>query len=295
MLCQFGRSLQNTLVHGALATVAATAAAISEAPSVQAAALRLGPLVFSEAGGDFVLTNGQVEADRFVLEQEVYGPNINLFIAIDGLRSACPNRGGCYFTVLSLVTNRTGSPWIFFDHELQEIYGVQSPEADGLSFAQGINQVRPFNSDRYARVDEVTDVRDFVNFSSGVVAPGERVAFRYVIADTTPINRFYLLQRPNFQAGGVGFVEPPPPVVIPDPVIPIPELPNPIVPPVEPVVEVVPPPVIDPGNSGLGNEPPPAQSSGEPNNSAAVPEPATILGVLVFGAIAGGARLKHSR
>lgn len=291
MLCQFGRSLQNTLVHGALATVAVTAATVSEVSSVQAAALRLGPLVFSEAGGDFVLTNGRVEVDRFVLEQEVYGPNVNLFIAIDGLRSACPDRGGCFFNVLSFVTNRTGSPWIFFDHELQEIYGVQSPEADGLSFAQGINQVRPFTSDRYARVDEVTDVRDFVNFSAGVVAPGERVAFRYVIADTTPINRFYLLQRPNFQVGGVGFVQPPPPVV-PDPVIPVPVVPDPVIP---PVAEVPPPPVVDPGNAGLGNEPPPAQTGGESSNSAAVPEPGTILGVLVFGAIAGGARLKHSR
>ncbi len=283
MLCEFGRSLQNKSVYRALAAVAFTAL-VSEAFPAQAVTLRLGPLVFSELGGDFALINGRQEPSAFVIEQEVYGPNVNLFIAIDGLRAACPRRGGCFFTVLSLVTNRTGTPWTFFDHELQEIYGVQSPEADGLSFAQGISQVRPFNSNVFTRVDEVTDVRDFVNFSGGIVAPGQQVTFRYVIADTTPIDRFYLLQRPNFQAGGIGFVNPtPPPVVTPDPIVPVPV---PVLPPVDPIV-VVPTPSPTPGNEPILSE------GGDPGNSAAVPEPGTILGAIAFGAITASAKLKQ--
>jgi hypothetical protein len=250
--------------------------------AAEAAVLRLGPLTFSEAGGDFVLVNGQLTAGtltatEFVLQQEVFGPNINLFIAIDGFRSACPVRGGCIFSVLSLVTNRTNTPWVFFDKELQEVYGVASPEEDGLSFGQGINQVRPFGSDRFARVDEVTDVRDFINFSAGTVAPGDTAAFRYVISDTTPINRFFLLQRPNFQTGGGGFVNPTPIVTLPTPI------PSPVL-----SVETVPSPIVLPPPRGGEVNPVP-----EPDHSAAVPEPSTVLGVALFGAIV--ARLRQQR
>jgi hypothetical protein len=238
----------------------------------QAAALSLGGLTFSEVSGDYRLTGGRLDAGLFTLEQEVFGPNINLFMAIDGLLNACPYRGGCYFFVQSVVTNRTGTPWNFFDHELQEVFGVASPEADGLSFAQQYPEFRPFTANRYGRADEVTDVRDFVNFSGGTVAPGESVIFRYAIADTTPLNRFYLLQRPNFQVGGIGFVNP-----TPQPT---------------PVVSPVPSPSPDPIPSV---EPGPIDSGSDPDNSAAVPEPSTILGLLVFGAIAGGAKLKHPR
>lgn len=287
------RSLIDSLSQWSVApvlSVAMAAATVGYASlPAKAAVLRLGPLVFSEAGGDFVLTGGQLLGSDFVLEQDVYGPNINLFIAIDGLRSVCPNRGGCFFSVRSFVTNLTGTPWILFDKELQEVYGVASPEEDGLSFAQGINEVRPFSSSLFAGVDEVTDVRDFVNYSAGTVAPGARVEFRYVIADTTPLDRFYLLQRPNFQVGGGGFVNPTPVVVNPTP-IPIVE---PIVNP--PIVDPVPPPVVDPEPEVPNPATEPEITNPEPENSAAVPEPTTVLGALVFGAIAARWRFQRSR
>ena len=273
--------LETQFLSKATVAIAATSALAFAMPA-EAAMLTLGPLTFSEASGNFAITNGALTPNAFVLWQDVYGPDINLFMAIDGLRRACPYTGGCYFSVQSIVTNRTGTPWIFFDHELQEVFGVASPEADGLSFAQGLTQLRPFTSDRYAAADEVTDVRDFINFSTGVVAPGESVTFNYWIADTTPIDRFYLLQRPNYQVGGIGFVNPTPPPVVPPPIIP-------------PVVTTPPspqpssPPVVAPDleqGSGGGSSP----GSG---NSAAVPEPSSILGLLLFGAIAGVRKRKR--
>lgn len=266
-----------------LSTIAVVAT-VGFAQATEAAVLRLGPLTFSEAGGDFVLVNGQLTAGpltatEFVLQQEVFGPNINLFIAIDGFRTACPVRGGCVFSVLSFVTNRTSTPWILFDKELQEIYGVASPEEDGLSFGQGINQVRPFVSDQFVGVDEVTDVRDFINFSAGTVAPGGTAAFRYVISDTTPIDRFFLLQRPNFQTGGGGFVNPAPIVTLPTPT------PSPV-----PIVAPVSPPIVlSPPQGGDSNPVP------EPDHSAAVPEPSTVLGVALFGVIVARLRQQRSR
>jgi hypothetical protein len=256
--------LQSGVMVGAIAL-----AALGSPFPAQAISLDIGGLRFSEVSGDFRITGGRLDPNGFVLEQEVFGPNINLFVAIDNFYNRCPSRntGGCLFTFYSVLTNRTGTPWIFFDHELQEVYGVASPEADGLSFAQEIYDVRPFTANLFGRADEVTDVRDFVNFSGGVVDPGATVVFRYAIADTTPINRFFLLQRPNFAAGGVGFVDPTPPRPIPQPepvvVIPIPE----------PVV--ITPPIIEP-----------EQPTTELPTSAAVPEPLTWVGMLLFGGIA---------
>lgn len=283
---QFAVWRAKPVAHRLLSAIAMTAVLHWVEPA-DAAMITLGPLTFSEVSGDFAITGGQFTGTGFVLNQVVYGPNINLFTAIDGFFSACPYRGGCYFSFESVLTNLTGTPWILFDHELQELYGIPSPEADGLSFAQQIPQVRPFLSSHFAGADEVTDVRDYVNYYTGIVQPGETVSFRYVIADTTPLNRFYLLQRPNFQPGGVGFVNPLPPPPPPPPVIEVPpvvEVPPPPVVEVPPVVEP-PPPVVEP--------PVVAPEPTTPTNSAAVPEPSTVLGLLTFGAIAGW--LKRAR
>ncbi|NJP11390.1 MAG: PEP-CTERM sorting domain-containing protein [Leptolyngbyaceae cyanobacterium RU_5_1] len=259
---------KNSINRKILAAIAVTSTLSITLPA-QAVSLDIGGLRFSEVSGDFRITGGRVDSSIFVIEQEVTGPNINLFMAIDGLLNACPGVGGCYFRFQSVLTNQTGTPWALFDHELQEIYGAPSPEEDGLSFAQQIPQLRPFTSNRFGAVDEVIDVRDYVNYSGGVVAPGDTVTFNYVIADTTPLNRFFLLQRPNFQAGGGGFINPTP----------------------------QPTPSPTPENGGI-IDPEPSPSPEFPidgGSNAAVPEPSTILGLLLFGAIAGGVKLKQSR
>lgn len=235
-------------------------------PPVPAATLRLGDLTFAEVSGDFRLTSGRRNSETsYTVQQDVFGPNVNLLMSIRGLN----NLDYVGFLVESIVTNRTGTAWDFFDHELRERPDRPSPEEDGLSFAQGLSSVRPFTSARLPRVDEVTDVRDFVNFSGGTVLPGQSVVFRYAITDNSAEPIFYLLQRPNYRPG-TGFVTPAP-VPRPSP------SPSPVVrPSPSPTPVVVRPPVSPP-----------------PDNTAAVPEPTTILGIVLAGL--GGAWLRQRR
>lgn len=246
------------------------------ATPAEAASLVLENFVFSEFSGDFTITGGETTADAFRIFQDVTGPDIDLFMSIRGLRSS----GFIGFRFESVLTNRTNTPWIFFDHELQEQFGVPSPEEDGLSFAQKIALFRPFTSNTFSVVDEVTDVRDFVNFSRGVVNPNDTVTFRYVILDNDPNDLFFLRQRPNFAPGGVGVVAvppvappaPPPPVVVPTASPPSPEL-SPVAPPLDPIPPTSIPPTVP-------------EASPEPVSQpvATVPEPGMgLVGFLGVG------------
>ncbi|HIK15997.1 MAG TPA: PEP-CTERM sorting domain-containing protein [Leptolyngbyaceae cyanobacterium M33_DOE_097] len=295
-----------TFVCGALATF--TTGILVGAPSLaQAAALRLGDITFSEIAGDYRITGGFRQDGYYFIQQEVYGPNVDLVMAIDGFPRLY-DRGYLGIQIQSIVTNLTNTPWIFFDHELQQVLGRPSPEADGLSFAQGIRSVRPFVSNIYARADEVTDVRDFINYSQGVLNPGGSAIFRYAITDTTPVNRFYLLQRPNFAPGGIGFVPvapitpppppppPPPPVVVqpppppppPPPVVVQPPPPVVVAPSPEPSPPATPPVVVAPSPEP---SPPPVQDpSITPGGSTAVPEPSTLLGIGLTAVVGGWLR-----
>ncbi len=269
--------MMNTFTHRVL-TAIAISSAISTATSAQAVSLDVGGLRFSEISGDFRIVNGRVEPDGFyTIEQDVYGPDTNLYMSIDGFPRLCPRCSYAGIGFQSVLTNRTGTPWIFVDHELQEGYGSPSPEADGLSFGQFLPQFRPFTSTRFGTVEEEIDVRDYVNFAGGIVAPGDSVLFRYIFTDTSPLNRFFLLQRPNFQPR-VGFVDPTPP---PPPVEGVVTEPTPIQPPLVQPIPVVEVPV------SIGEVAP------VENSSAAVPEPTTILGALMFGAIAIHQRLQR--
>ncbi|MFG6101065.1 hypothetical protein U2F10_02350 [Leptothoe sp. EHU-05/26/07-4] len=239
------------------------------AAPAEAATLVLENLTFREVTGDFRITRGERTSDALRIFQDVTGPNIDLFLSIEGLR----REGLIGFRLESVVTNRTNTPWVFFDHELQEQFRVPSPEEDGLSFAQGIPSVRP-RSNAFSVVDEVTDVRDFVNFTGGVVNPNQTVTFRYFILDNAPNDLFFLRQRPNFAPGGVGVVTPPPrpprpapPRPTPPPVTPVTPPVTPVTPPpVAPVTPPTPPPVIDP--------------IPDPTPLTSVPEPGVLIGLL---------------
>jgi hypothetical protein len=245
----------------------------------------MGPLEFSENSGDFRITGGSRNSDFYTIQQEVYGPNVNLYMNIRGFPDLFED-GYVGIRVRSIVTNLTGTPWIFFDHELQERKGRRSPEEDGLSFAQGYASIRPFTSDRFSRTEEEISARDFVNFSGGIVQPGETVTFLYAITDNSPIDRFYLLQRPNFAPDNSGFVQPPTPQPSP-PIVQPPIVQPPIVQPQPPTPQP---------SSSVPAEPitlPSPPISSDPDKVAAIPEPTTMLGVLA--AIAGGALLKRTR
>ncbi|WP_197984928.1 hypothetical protein [Leptolyngbya sp. Cla-17] len=297
----------NTFIYRVL-TAIAVSSAISNATSAEAVSLAIGGLRFSEISGNFSIVNGRVDSDGFyTIEQDVYGPDTTLYMSIDGFPRLCPRCSYVGIGFQSVLRNLTGTPWIFVDHEVQEVYGFPSPEADGLSFGQFLPQFRPFTSTRFGLAEEEIDVRDYVNFSGGIVAPGDTAVFRYIFTDTSPIDRFFLLQRPNFQPR-VGFIDPTPrpPVEVvvtnPTPIEPTPVQPTPIEPtPIEPTP--VQPTPIEP----TPIEPTPVQSvpvievpmstegevAPEENSAAAVPEPTTVLGALMFGAIAIHKRLQR--
>lgn len=265
--------LQKVQTRSAKFLISLTAiAATAWAASAEAASVTLGRLTFSEVSGDFRITNGGFESIYYTIYQEVFGPNVNLYTSIDGFRDI--SRDAVGIRIQFIVKNLTGTPWIFYDHELQEVRGERSPEADGLSFAQGISSVRPFVSNRYNRIDEVTDSRDYVNFSDGIVPHGDVAVFRYAITDYSPINRFYLLQRPNFKPRD-GFVTPPAP---PQPPQNNPSPSNPT------------PPVNQP-SSPPPTAPVPSPTAPVPPPTAAIPEPSTVLGLA--SASLGGLWLKR--
>lgn len=239
----------------------------------QAASLTLESFVFEEVSGDFTITGGDVTTDVFRIFQDVTGADVDLLMSIEGLQES----GFIGFRFESVLTNRTDTPWIFFDHELQEEAGTPSPEEDGLSFAQDIAIFRPFTSNIFPVVDEVTDVRDFVNFSGGVVNPNETVSFRYVILDNDPNDLFFLRQRPNFAPGGVGLIELEP----------------------EPIDLAVSESVAITSSSETRETPPvaspslPVSEPGLDQSVATVPEPGIFLGL--FGLISVGGLLRRRR
>jgi hypothetical protein len=99
------------------------------------------------------------------------------------------------FALTKLVRNGTGQPWSLFNLELREFFDRESPFGDGLSFGQATDAGRPFRSDRFVETLETTEPFDGVQFSSGLVAPGDTVTASVVITDTTPRWEFYLLQK----------------------------------------------------------------------------------------------------
>jgi hypothetical protein len=95
------------------------------------------------------------------------------------------------------VINDTGVDWTSFELELQVILGTASVGCDGLSFADGSLLTGSFSSDQFAGYTRQDVLRDYLNFSGGLVAPGEAVTFRFVVTDNGANNPFYLLQTPN--------------------------------------------------------------------------------------------------
>ena len=235
-----------SLVSVGLLTVSGTAA---EAACL-AGHCRQNGLVFSQASNNFRITNvlGKgIPEDPFVVYQDVWGLDISLAVSnlTNTPQHSIFSRPGFAISIVS--RNLTGAFWRFYDHELQETAGYASSENDGLSFAQGIGPLRPYISSHYDRADEITDVRDFINFYQGIgVNPGETVRFNYVITDTIPNQSFFIRQRPDYRPNAI-----PTPTVSPQPLpskpsAPIPALPNPTVPTAVSVLATAPEPAVLP-------------------------------------------------
>ncbi|MDP7546349.1 MAG: hypothetical protein QGF20_03570 [Alphaproteobacteria bacterium] len=161
---------------------------------------------FSEASGNFRLLaasgTGSLE-DPIVLVEEVFGEGevvlaINVHSADFGSRIRTMHAVG--FALQKVVINRTELIWDYYALELEFEAGRGSDYYDGLSFAQMAAANRPFRSDRFTQVDDVTEPRDVIRFSQGRVNPGERTRFVVSITHTGLRPNFFLVQhvRPPF-------------------------------------------------------------------------------------------------
>jgi len=100
---------------------------------------------------------------------------------------------GKWFT--KTVLNNTGVAWTSFELELQILLGTPSLDGDGLSFAQGSGFT--FSSDKFGTYTAIEDIRDYLNFSRGLVDVGDTVTFNFAITDNRLNDPFWLLQTPN--------------------------------------------------------------------------------------------------
>lgn len=166
-----------------------------------AAPITLAGLTFSDELGGVVLHHGWgsgTAADPFVLEEEIRddGPAI---LVVRGMRSrlgdAPDGRFQLGFVLRKIVTNATARPWHVFELELREQLERTSSYEDGLSFGQATHEQRPFAADRFTNVRMQDEPYDAVEFSDGLVRPGERVTVTVAITDYTPQDEFFLLQR----------------------------------------------------------------------------------------------------
>lgn len=176
------------------------ASSILTRPAV-ATELALGGLIFSDELGGVRLLGGSGTGtldDPVVLVEEIvdYGPAV---IVIRGMHARFGNRirsqHDVGFAITKVVTNGTSQPWTLFTLELREKLQQESPFGDGLSFGQASEAGRPFLSDRFETNIETREPYDGVQFYDGVVQPGETVVLNFVITDTTPRFKFYLMQK----------------------------------------------------------------------------------------------------
>ncbi len=163
--------------------------------------LSLGGLTFSDELGGVRLIEGWGTGtldDPLVLVEEItdQGPAI---LVVRGMQPQFGNRirsqHDVGFALTKIVRNATELPWTLFNLELREAINRESPFGDGLSFGQATEAGRPFASDRFAESYEIREPFDGIQFSDGIVEPGETVVLQFVITDTTPRFKFYLMQK----------------------------------------------------------------------------------------------------
>ncbi len=185
------------------AFIAACGAITLVAGQAVAAPMTTGGITFSDAGGGFTIvavSGSGSKDDPFIVVEEITGPSAAVLI-IEGLSSAFGNRVGTLhptgLALRKIIHNRTPFIWTFLDFELQQVLGTSSDYLDGLSFGQGSSAGRPFTSTRFGKTNELTEPLDAITYLDGVLRPGESGVFDIVITDTTPIDRFYLVQHPS--------------------------------------------------------------------------------------------------
>ncbi|MFP6747581.1 MAG: hypothetical protein VCD66_08310 [Alphaproteobacteria bacterium] len=184
----------------ALLAVLIFAAGSGPTRALAAGLISLPGITFSEASPNFRLLaasgSGTLD-DPFVVVEEVFGEGevvlaINVHAADFGSRVKTMHAVG--FALQKVVINRTWYLWDYYALELEFDVGRGSDYYDGLSFGQKAQVNRPFQSDRFAAVEDLTEPRDVIRFTQGQVKPGERVRFLLAITHTGIKPSFYLVQ-----------------------------------------------------------------------------------------------------
>jgi len=93
------------------------------------------------------------------------------------------------------VVNSSEVAWTSFELEVQTRLGVPSTQGDGLSFADGAGLT--FLSDKFSQYTRIDTFKDYLNFNTGVVNPGESVTFWFVISDNSGNEPFWFQETPN--------------------------------------------------------------------------------------------------
>ena len=176
------------------------AAASGPRGAVAAGRISLPGITFSEASGNVRLLaasgTGTLD-DPIVLVEEVFGEG-EVVLAIDVVSADFGSRvktmHAVGFALQKVVINRTALIWDYYALELEFKPGRGSDYYDGLSFAQMATVNRPFRSDSFAQVEDLTEPRDVIRFSQGRVYPGERVRFALSITHTGLKPKFFLVQ-----------------------------------------------------------------------------------------------------
>jgi hypothetical protein len=176
-------------LFGALVTVPASAATI----------------ITAFAGGvtvdSFNTAGAGTEGDPWLLTDTLTSPGLVALTEEQGGNPLGPDNptGSAHVFgkwLVKTIVNNSGINWTSMELELQIVPGVASLDGDGLSFAQGSGFA--FISDRFATYTAIEDIRDYLNFHNGNVAPGESVTFAFAMTDSvSDRGTFYLLQTPN--------------------------------------------------------------------------------------------------
>ncbi len=145
---------------------------------------------------------------------ETWTQNKRGFLEFDGIAGASAS------TIVKRIYNKTGTDWNLFSNELLDPAGqanddldpqpypgfvpakfTTSNDYDGLSFAQGYSIPKTSTSFSNVFVDELSNARDFIEFSNGLVSGlggYEEQSFGLIDSDGSGANEpFLLAQRPN--------------------------------------------------------------------------------------------------
>lgn len=191
-------SFRTTMAALAMTALSTTAAQAVPVVSLHSSNVGIGSISYTVSGNTITIEEDWTSTGIGILE-------------IDGLDS------GADYTVEKLITNNSGSAWNSFANELLDPAGDRedaindpspqpgfvpsgfstSNDVDGLSFAQGSGIPRTSAQFADVFVDELTDVRDFIDFDNGLVPDGGTDTVSYGLRDNSDNQPFLLVQRPN--------------------------------------------------------------------------------------------------